>query len=90
MTAVTSPSMVTWAHTLNLADVFHNDNLTFRERRDAIAHRIQRAGWFNYSDMDLMDVVDFLADATDAAEFDEAWVMFYDWADSARIWVATR
>lgn len=83
-------STVTWAHTLNLADVFHNDNLTFRERRDAIAHRVQRAPWFDYSDMDLMDIVDFLADATDAAEFDEAWAMFYDWADSARIWVVTQ
>lgn len=80
----------TWTHTLNLADVFHNGELTFRERRDAIAHRIQRAKWFDYGDMDLMDVIKFLADATDVEEFDEAWAMFYDWADSARIWVVTR
>lgn len=80
----------TWAHTLNLADVFHNSNLTFRERRDAIAHRVQRAPWFDYSDADLLDIAAFLANAADAADFDEVWAMFYDWADSARIWVVTR
>lgn len=87
MATTTTPQ---WTHRLNLADVFHNSDLTFRERRDAIAHRIQRAKWFDYSDMDLMDVVDFLADAVDVAEFDEAWAMFYDWADAKRVWVVTR
>lgn len=79
---------VTWAH-LNLADVFHNSNLTFRERRDAIAHRVQRAPWFDYSDADLLDIAAFLADAADTADFEEAWAMFCDWTVGKDIWVVT-
>lgn len=77
-------------HRLNLADVFHNGELTFRERRDVITHRIQRASWFNYGDTDLLDIAGFLADAADVQEFDEAWAMFCDWADEKYVGIITR
>ena len=39
-------------HKINLADVFHNDDLTFEQRRDAIVRRIRATTWFKNYDRD--------------------------------------
>ena len=34
-----------WDRKIRLADVFHNDALTFEQQRDAIVKRIRSSGW---------------------------------------------
>ncbi len=82
-----------WAHTINLKDVWRNDNYTFPERRDVIVARLRRSNWFTGRDTsgfdELGEVVANLADAEDGTEFDEWWDELYDHADRDRVWIAT-
>ena len=84
--------MSRWDHHLNIKDVFYNEGLSFKQRRDEIVRRIRAARW--YRDYDgyflLSDIVDRLAEAEDADDFDDAWDEFYDFADTERVWVATQ
>jgi hypothetical protein len=79
-----------WAHQLNLADVFHDADLSFEERRDAIVRRIRLTAWFKGYDEteDLPQFVEELAD-TEAGEFDAVWDSIYDIADADRVWIRT-
>ena len=94
----------TWSGTLNLTDVFHNDDLTFTEKRDKIVARIKRLRRYrtatdivenhpesdDYYDADnLLSLVEELGDVETVADFDTVFDGFYDWADQARIWVKT-
>lgn len=81
----------TWAHKINLADVFHNDEMTFEEKRDAIVRRIRATTWFKDYDEydDLPQLVEELADAEDTDAFDGVWDCIYDIADADRVWIAT-
>jgi hypothetical protein len=80
-----------WDHKLNLADVFHNEEMTFEERRDAIARRVRTSAWLRNRDNSdpLPYLIDELADTADAGEFDEVWDVIYDYADADRVWIAT-
>ena len=80
-----------WAHKINLADVFHNDDLTFEQKRDTIVRRIRATAWFeSYDEFDaLPQFVEELADAEDTASFDAPWDEIYDIADADRVWIAT-
>lgn len=75
-----------WDKRINLADVFHNQDLTFEQRRDAIVKRIYGSGW--NSDEAYTLAAD-LADTQNAEEFDEVWNAVYDLADYDRVWIAT-
>ena len=81
-----------WDRTLRLADVFHNDALTFTQRRDAIVRRIRATPWSKSYDEcdDLPMFVEELADAADSAAFDSPWDCIYDIADADRVWIETR
>ena len=82
-----------WDRKLNLADIFHNDALSFVESRDAIVRRIRISGWLDGRDEfdDLVELVnDHLAYAEDVKEFDELWDAVYDHADADRVWIQTR
>ncbi len=80
-----------WAHKINLADVFHNDDLTFEQKRDAIVRRIRASRWFKDYDEhdDLPQFVEELADAEDKHAFNSPWDCIYDIADADRVWIAT-
>jgi hypothetical protein len=78
-----------WLHTLTLTDVFHNDDLTLEEKRDAIVRRIKAAPWYSEDDDDLYWLVDELADVDTDSYFDAVFNAFYDWADDHRVWVET-
>ena len=80
-----------WEHVLKLADVFHNDHLTFEQKRDAIVKRIRASAWYKGYDEtgDMSEVVEDLAAAGDTGEFDAAWSELYDIADYDRVWIAT-
>jgi hypothetical protein len=84
-----------WEHTINLAGVFHNEDLTFEERRDRIVDVIRASTWYknrvegtNVFDV-LYELVDELADTTTGDEFNVVWDAVYDEADYDRVWIKT-
>jgi hypothetical protein len=79
--------MPAWAHTLDIKDIFHDDAKEFEEKRDEIVRRIRAAAF--YDEEEIGYLVTDLAEADDVEDFDYYWNNFYDWADYARVWVAT-
>ena len=80
-----------WQHKINLTSVFHNDDLTFEQSRDAIVARIRATTWFKAkSDFaDLVFLVDELGDSETQAAFNAVWDEIYDIADYDRVWITT-
>jgi hypothetical protein len=78
-----------WRFTLELSDVFHNEDLAFDECRDIIVQRVKEAPFYDTDDIELIALIDELAEAEDGDYFDHVWDAFYDWADENRVWVAT-
>jgi hypothetical protein len=66
--------------------------MTFEERRDAIVAVLRGSAWLKgYDEFDWVpEIVDNLADASDADEFDGWWDELYDMADTDRVWIAIR
>jgi hypothetical protein len=81
--------MPSWKNKLNLADVFHDESRSFEEKRDEIVRRIKAAGFYDPTESWLPEIVSNLAEASDTRTFDSWWDQLYDWADDARVWVAT-
>ena len=81
-----------WDRRINFADVFHNDAMTFTERRDTIVRRLRASRWLEGRDEldELVRLVDELADTQDGDEFDGPWDGIYDHADYDRVWINTR
>jgi hypothetical protein len=77
-----------WRRKLDLSDVFRGD-APFPERRDKMVRRIRALDPAD-NDGELQSIADELGDARDGDEWDGPWDMFYDWADSNRVWVVTR
>lgn len=80
---------VKWKMTISLRDVFHNEEMTFRQRRDAIVARLFKSPWLEDADDDLQSAVEELADSTCPADFDIVWAAIYDMADHDRVWIET-
>ena len=80
-----------WAHKINLADIFHADDLNFELKRDMIVQRIRATTWFKQYDEydDLPQFVEELAETEDTDAFDGVWDCIYDIADADRVWIAT-
>jgi hypothetical protein len=82
-----------WAHTIDVSYVFHNDELSFEDKRAEIVAVIKRSRW--YKDQDpatfdgLVDLVDNL-ETDDADSFDYWWNEIYDIADYDRVWIKTQ
>ena len=82
----------TWAFTVRFAPIFHDESLTFEERRDQLVGILRRSTWFKILGESgrLADIADGLADADDVEEFDGWWDELYDEADYDRAWIVTR
>lgn len=78
-----------WHSSIDLGYVFHDNDLSFTERRDTIVQRISTASFYDADDLQLADIVYELSQAEDAEEFDFLWDEFYDWADVNGVWVTT-
>lgn len=83
-----------WKYKLSVADVFHNEDMTFEEIRDVVVRRIRGSAWFKgcvkqsmFSELE--DAVEELADTESTEEFDAVWGFIYDIADADRCWIAT-
>lgn len=85
-------TMTDWRYTINLKDVFHNDQLTFEQSRDAVVKRLRSTAWFKGKDEfdDLPQAVIELSETTNENDFDEVWDAIYDEADADKIWIVTR
>jgi hypothetical protein len=81
-------TMPIWLDKINLADVFHNEEMSFEQRRDVIVQRIRRSGWPDRNSS-VYDLIDELADCETGNEFDGPWSLIYDEADADRVWIAT-
>ncbi len=83
--------MPVWDRRVNVADVFHDEAMSFIERRDAIVARLRSSGWLDGRDEfdGLVEAVDGLANADDDDEFNAWWDEIYDHADADRVWIAT-
>lgn len=83
--------LLVWDRKLDVSDVFHNDALTFEQRRDSIVRKIRNSGWLDGRDMfdDLVLAVEGLENADDVDEFDGWWDEVYDHADYDRAWIST-
>jgi hypothetical protein len=83
-----------WGGSIDVSDVFHNDALTFEQRRDAIAKRLKVSPWYVNADVaefdGVHDVVNDLADSEDQEEFNGWWDELYDLADIDRVHIRTR
>lgn len=78
-----------WNYKLQLGDLFHNDDMRFEQRRDAIVARIKASRFYDADDLVLDDILYELAGAQEPDDFDGPWSWFYDYADMHRIWVET-
>jgi hypothetical protein len=86
--------MAKWNYEVDIKDIFHNEDLSFTEHRDAIVARFRAQSWFKqlvseHEDYELSDLIDDLSDTANGAEFDEVWNDIYDWADHYRMWIRT-
>ena len=80
--------MPSWNYTLNLKDFFHDEEMSFEQKRDEIVRRIKASKFWSDDKLVLSSIVDDLECASDVYEFDDPWNVFYDYADLERIWVA--
>lgn len=81
--------MSRWRKTVNVSDIFHNEDLTFEQRRDGIVRQFRRFWPEGCDDFDIDMLLEELADAENADDFDMTWDMIYGWADDNRVWVKT-
>lgn len=80
-----------WGDTIDLADIFHNEDMPFEEKRDEIVKRIKDSKWLSYTDWyyELLDVVKELEVSPTIEDFDFHWQTVYDYADIDRVWIDT-
>lgn len=78
-----------WDGKFDVSDVFHNAELSFEQRRDAITSRLAASAWSRQS-RTVEDLADELADVETVEEFGAVWDAIYDEADADRVWIETR
>lgn len=86
--------MSIWLHTLDVTDLWasydeSSGNEGFIKFRDEVVSRIKSSDFFSMYDDRLVVIVFNLSAAEDVNDFDDAWSELYDWADDARVWLAT-
>lgn len=82
-----------WKHLLDLSNIFADSTMGYTARRDEITRRI-RMSWFYLAtkatdDEILVPLVDRMASAETADDFEPLWDQFYDWCDANRVLVKT-
>lgn len=77
-----------WAHRLDVSDVFHNEALTFEQRRGHIVAWRRASAWRRDSEV-VQELTYELARTQNGDEFDGPWDGLYDEADYDRVWIRT-
>lgn len=81
-----------WDLTLDVSLWYHNEELTFEQRRDAIVRKIRNSPWPAHNE-ELEEILAELAEVRDEDEFNFIWDDLYDIADldpRYRVWIKTR
>lgn len=80
-----------WEHKLDVSNVFHNEDLTFEEIRDAVVRRIKASSFYKAAkeSMEFEDIVEELGEAETVGQFDFIWNAIYDYADMYDCWIST-
>jgi hypothetical protein len=79
-----------WDHIFDVVDIFHNESLSFEEKRIALFERMKAQPWFDEFEATEGIAYD-LRDEQDVDEWDGLWEQFYDWCDDGKkVWVQTR
>lgn len=82
--------MALWNYTLHLSDIWNDDEMLFQSKRDEIVRRIKTSRFYDLEwTRELEDAVECLQDSCGPGEWDYAFEMFYDYADTHRVWVDT-
>ena len=82
--------MAIWLYKIDLKDVWHNDELSFEEKRNEIVKRLRDSSWFKDSySFELEDLIDWLELTGNVQEFDHQFRYIYDLADEDRTWIET-
>lgn len=81
-----------WLQTVDLADIFHSDHLSFTVRRDGVVKRILDSSWMAHTKhpMYLASLLMNLAECETLEDFNLMWNHVYDLADLERVWIETR
>jgi hypothetical protein len=80
-----------WDLTLDVSPWFHNEELTFEQRRDAITNKIRKSPWPDNNE-EISEILEELAEVETPEEFDAIWDDLYDIADlyqDYRVWIKT-
>lgn len=82
--------MPQWNEIIYVSDVFHNESMTYEDKRDTIVGRVKKSNWYQKRPGTFLeDIAEGLATAEDTEDFDYWWDQLYDWADYDRVWIAT-
>ena len=76
-----------WKHHIDVHDIWQDDTIEFKERRDKIVERIEASSAWDKDDETIVDLLDELAYTDHEGEFDCVWDAIYDWADDNRVWI---
>jgi hypothetical protein len=81
-----------WKIHIYVADVWHDDDVSFERLKEIVCQRIRESGWRDLqvgddARDDWDNLVDELADAETEDEFDCVWAAMYDHADEDRVWL---
>jgi hypothetical protein len=77
-----------WDRTINFAEVFHNEEMSFEERRDVIVRILNASKWSAINE-EIDNLIYEIANSQDVDEFDQYWDWLYDEADTDRVWIKT-
>lgn len=83
--------MGNWFLTIDLADVWQDENLPFEEKRDTICKRIRSSNWAKLTPYPghLNELVNAVGATISLGGFDAAFNELYDLADNDGVWIET-
>lgn len=78
-----------WAHRIRLGNLFHNDELSFEEKRDTLVRLVKASAWYTGEEVfsDLHSLIEEMEDTEDVDAFDDVMSAVYDMADYDRVWI---
>ena len=83
--------MKTWNKTIDIKGILRDEDLTFEEKRDAIAAKVKASSWYKEQDSAdfpvLHQIVEEMEDCDEVEWFDSTLTALYDEADYDRVWL---
>ena len=77
-----------WAESIDVADVFHNKDLSFEQIRDFVVERFRKSNWVQVNER-VQELLELLAESEDEDAFNSIFDELYDIADIDRVWIKT-